>query len=77
MLTTSVAGNATTAYASSFRPMKYHYSGIRYCDNDDIDDWRSSLTRALYDYRNAGSSFTGSVKYRYCFDDFGKTTPAG
>jgi hypothetical protein len=57
--------------------MKYHYSGIRYNDNDGIDNWRSSLTRALYDYRNAGGSFAGSVKYTYHFDDFGKTTPIG
>lgn len=77
MLTTAVDGNVNMAYASSYRPMKYHFAGIRYCDNAGIDNWRSSMTAALYDYRDAGGSFAGSVKYRYSFNDFGKTTEPG
>ena len=75
MLDTSVTGNASSAYVNSIRPMKYHHAGIRYCDNDDIDDWRSSLTTALYNYRNNGNCFVGSVRYTFSFSDsFGKTT---
>lgn len=77
MLNTNVVGNTNVAYASSFRPMKYHYAGIRYCAHDDVDDWQSSLAVALNFYNDAPASFTGSVKYRYHFDDFGKTTPVG
>lgn len=77
MTACSVGGNDTTAYMSSIRPMKFHHAGIRYCDNDDIDDWRSSLTAALYTYRNKPASFVGSMRLRFKFDDFGKTTPTG
>lgn len=72
-----VDGNAQTVTFSSIRPLKYHFTGIRYCDNDDIDDWSSSLNDALYAYREKGNCFQGSVTYRYRFDDLGKTTPAG
>lgn len=77
MTACSVGGNDTTAYMSSIRPMKFHHAGIRYCDNDDIDDWRSSLTYALYTYRNKANCFVGSMRLRFKFDDFGKTTPTG
>lgn len=77
MLQTAVDGNAQTATFSSYRPLKYHFAGIRYNAHDDVNEWRSSLTRALLDYSDKGASFAGAVKYRFKFDDFGKSTPAG
>lgn len=70
-----VRGNVSTASISTFRPLKFHYCGTRYCDHDDIDDWESSLTSALWWTTEEPSKFgfAGSIKYRYHFGTLGKT----
>ena len=67
LLSARVSGDAQVAYASSFRPIKFHYAGIRYCDNDDIDDWHSSLDQAMYAAYDEPSKFgfAGQCRYRY------------
>ena len=78
-LATQVLGNAQVAHLSTFRPMKYHYCGTRYCDHDDSTDWESSLRSCMYWTTEDPSKFgfVGEIKYRFKFGDFGKTTPAG
>lgn len=70
LLNANVTGNAQVAYASSFRPIKFHYTGIRYCDNDDIDDWNSSLDQVLYAAHDEPSKFgfAGQCRYSYHLD---------
>lgn len=67
LLNASVTGDVQVAYASSYRPIKFHYTGIRYCDNDDIDDWNSSLDQVLIAAYNEPSNFgfAGQCRYRY------------
>lgn len=71
-----VSGNVSNTLVSTFRPMKFHYCGIRYCDHDDIDDWMSSLTETLYWTTEEPSKFgfAGTIKYRYHFGTLGKTS---
>ena len=70
LLNSNVTGNAQVAYASSFRPIKFHYTGIRYCDNDGIDDWNSSLDQVLYAAQDEPSKFgfAGQCRYSYHLD---------
>lgn len=67
LLNASVTGDVQVAYASSYRPIKFIYSGIRYCDNDDIDEWRSSLDQILMaaDDEPSKFGFAGQCRYRY------------
>lgn len=67
LLNASVTGDVQVAHVSSYRPIKFIYSGIRYCDNDDIDDWRSSLDQILmaaYD-EPSNFGFAGQCRYKY------------
>lgn len=59
-------GSAYT-YVNTPRPLKFHYCGIRYCDNDQIDEMRSSLTQTLLAYYENPSyfGFAGTARYKY------------
>lgn len=65
----NVQPGSEVAYVSSFRPMKFHHSGIRYCDNDQIDEMKSSLTQTLWACQEHPSyfGFAGMAKYRFSF----------
>lgn len=78
-LNTQVLGNESTAHLSTLRPLKYHYCGTRYCDHDGIDNWRSSLRACMYwaDDEPSNFGFAGTIRYKFKFGDFGKTTPVG
>jgi hypothetical protein len=63
----NVQPGAEVAYISTYRPMKFHHSGVRYCDNDQIDEMKSSLTQTLWACQEHPSyfGFAGLARYRF------------
>lgn len=69
MTQTNVDGTAVQASLSTYMPCRFEYVGDRLFTNDDIDDKRSALWWASYDYRNDGTRFSATVKYTYWFSN--------
>lgn len=64
---TNLAVGSEVAYYSTYRPLKFHQCGIRYCDNDQNDEMRSSLSQTLLAYNDHPSyfGFAGQARYRF------------
>lgn len=67
MLQTAVNGTDDVAYLSTYQPCRFEYVGDRLYTNDDIDEKRSALWYATYDYRNDATRFNANVHYTLSF----------
>lgn len=67
MLQTAVDGTTETAYLSTLQPCRFEYVGDRLYTNDDIDEKRSALWYATYDYKNDATRFNANVHYTISF----------
>lgn len=67
LLQTAVDGTAVTAYLSTVQPCRFEYVGDRLYTNNDIDEKRSALWYATYDYKNDASRFNANVHYTLSF----------
>lgn len=66
---TAVRGTDTTANLSTPQPCRFEYVGDRMYTNEDIDEKRSALWWASYDYRDESTRFNANVKYTYGFSN--------
>jgi hypothetical protein len=67
ILQTTVDGTDVTAYLSTLQPCRFEYVGDRLYTNDDIDEKRSALWYATYDYRSDVTRFNANVHYTLSF----------
>lgn len=67
LLQSEVDGNAVTAYLSTDQPCRFEYVGDRLYTDSDIDEKRSALWWATYDYSDDVTRFKANVHYTIRF----------